>query len=70
MGDQPEEMRASDVGVLPVVAEYVKRLGIVDEVNRLCPSKRGVTAGQVMLALILDTISGRTPLYKLEQSPE
>lgn len=68
MAEQPEEIRASDVSFLPIVASYVKRLGIVDEVNRLCPTNRGVQSGEVLLALILDTISGRTPLYKLDQS--
>jgi len=64
----PVEIRASDVSFLPIVAAYVKRLGIVDEVNRLCPTNSEVKSGQVVLALILDTISGRSPLYRLEQS--
>ena len=68
MMERPEEIRASDVSFLPIVAWYVKRLGIVDVVNRLCPTKRGIPAGDVMLALIMDTITGRSPLYKLEQS--
>jgi hypothetical protein len=34
---RPEEIRAGDVSFLPIVAAYVKKLGIVDEVNRLCP---------------------------------
>jgi transposase len=68
MAIRPEEIRASDVSFLPIVAAYVKKLGIVDEVNRLCPTMSDVSAGQVVLALILDTLSGRSPLYKLEQS--
>ena len=36
--------------------------------NRLCPTNRGVQSGEVLLALILDTISGSTPPYKLDQS--
>ncbi len=67
MPGRPEEIRASDVSFLPIVASYVKTLGIVEEVNRLCPTNRGVESGQVVLAMILDTISGRSPLYKLEQ---
>jgi transposase len=65
---RPEEIRAGDVSFLPIVAEYVKRLRIVEEVNRLCPTNSAVSAGHVVLALILDTLSGRSPLYKLEQS--
>ena len=62
MAEQPEEIRANDVSFLPIVASYVKRLGNVDEVNRLCPTNRGVQSGWVLLALILDTISGRPPI--------
>ena len=62
-----EEILASDVSFLPIVAAYVKKLGIVDEVNRLCPTNSEVKSGQVVLSLILDTISRRSPLYRLEQ---
>jgi transposase len=70
MNPTPEELRASDVSYLPIVAAYVKRLGIVDEVNRLCPSSGEVSVGHIIAAMILDTLSGRTPLYKLERSFE
>ena len=65
---RPEDIRAGDVSFLPIVAAYVKKLGIVDEVNRLCPTMSDVSAGQVVMALILDTLSGRSPLYKIEQN--
>jgi len=68
MMERPDEIRASDVSFLPIIAWYVKRLGIVEVVHRLCPTKRGIPAGDVMLALIMDTITGRSPLYKLEES--
>lgn len=62
----PGSLLACDVGYLPIIAAYVKRLGVVDEVNRLCPSNSHVGAGEMVLALILDTLSGRRPLYRLE----
>ncbi len=68
MIERPEEIRASDVSFLPIVAWYVKRLGIMEVVNRLCPTNRGISAGEVMLALFMDTIAGRSPLYKLDES--
>ncbi len=34
----------------------------------MCPTNNGVDSGQVVLPLILYTISGRIHLYKLEQS--
>jgi transposase len=65
---RPEEIRAGDVSFLPIIAAYVNKLGIVDEVNRLCPTMSDLSAGQVVKALILDTLSGRSPLYRIEQS--
>jgi len=58
-----EARRASDVKYLPVVSAYARTLGIVEEVDRLCGPKRGVSHRTVVLALILDALSGRTPLF-------
>jgi hypothetical protein len=52
MSERLKQIRASDVSFLPIVASHIKRLGIVDEVNRLCPTKSGIQSGQVVLALI------------------
>jgi len=61
-------LTVSDVRFLPLVSAFVKKIGIVDEVNRLCPSEADVSCGHVVTALILDTLSGRSPLYRLEDS--
>jgi transposase len=61
-------LQACDVRFLPVVSAYVKKIGLVEEVNRLCPSDAEVSTGHVVMALILDTLSGRSPLYRLERS--
>ena len=63
-------LQASDVRFLPIVSAFVKKIGIVDEIDRLCPSEKDVSPGHVMMALILDTLSGRSPLYRLERSFE
>lgn len=57
-----------DVGFLPIVSAFVKKIGMVEEVNRLCGNQTDVSPGQMVLALILDTLSGRSPLYRLERS--
>lgn len=53
-------------GFLPLAAAYCRRLGIVDLVNTLVPSKMNVSPGLVVQAMVLDTLSGRSPLYRLE----
>jgi transposase len=63
-----EPMRACDVRFLPVISAYARTLGVVEEVDRLCGSKRGVSDGQIVLALILDSLSGRSPLFRLPQA--
>lgn len=63
-----ETLRACDVRFLPIVSAYARTLGIVEEVDRLCGSKRGVSKGQIVLALVLDALSGRSPLFRLPQA--
>lgn len=63
-----ESLRACDVRFLPIVSAYVRTLGLVEEVDRLCGSKRGVSHGQIVLALVLDALSGRSPLFRLPQA--
>ena len=63
-----EGIDASDVSFLPIASTYARELGVVEEINRLCGRAKGVNAGQVCLALILDTLTGRSPLFRLEDS--
>jgi transposase len=41
---------------------------LVEEVDRLCGHKNGIIPGRVVLALIADALSGRTPLFRLPQA--
>jgi hypothetical protein len=63
-----EPIHACDVRYLPIISAYARTLGVVEEVDRLCGSKRGVSDGQIVLALILDALSGRSPLFRLPQA--
>jgi len=63
-----EGLEASNVSFLPIVSAYARELGVVEEINRLCNRRKGVDAGKVCLALILDTLTGRSPLFRLEDS--
>lgn len=60
-----EPIRACDVRFLPIVASYARKLGVVEEIDRLCSRSRGLSPGRVVLALILDALSGRSPLFRL-----
>jgi transposase len=52
---------------LPVIAAFCRAIGIRDIVNRLVPTKMDLDAGTVVIGMILDTLSGRTPLYRLHE---
>ena len=53
-------------GHLPVAAAYCRRLGLVELVNHMVPSKMELKPGLVVQAMVLDTLSGRTPLYRIK----
>ena len=52
---------------LPIITAYAKKIGVVDIINTLVPNQMAVDAGTVILGMILDTLTGRSPLYKLNK---
>jgi len=50
---------------LPIITAYAKKIGVVDIINTLVPTQMAIDAGTVILGMILDTLTGRSPLYKL-----
>lgn len=67
MSVMPDILSYADMGFLPIVAAYVKKIGVADEVDRLCAMESDVRPGVVVAAMILDTLSGRSPLYRFER---
>ncbi|MFC1834792.1 DUF4277 domain-containing protein [Thermodesulfobacteriota bacterium] len=63
-----KNLSGCDVSFLPIVAAFVKQIGIGQEVNRLCGGQSDVSPGLVVEAMVLVTLSGRSPLYRLEDS--
>ncbi len=61
-------IRTGDVTYLPVVSAYARTSGLVEEIDRLWGSKEGGSHGKLVLALILDALSVRTPLFRLPRS--
>jgi transposase len=68
IGKEPAfpELEAYEVHHWPVVRAYSERLGLVGLINRLVPSEMAIDAGTIVLGLVIDTLSGRSPLYHLE----
>ncbi len=63
-----QTISAAQVDHLPIIAHYARRLGLVEIVNGLVPVEMEVEPGNIVLGLVLDTLSGRSPLYHLEKA--
>lgn len=51
---------------LPMVREYAQRMGLVDIVDRACAGMQ-VSPGKILLGLVMNVLSGRSPLYRVEE---
>jgi len=61
-----EGIETYSVKHLPIVKTYADRLGLVELINHLVPSEMDLSPGVYFLGMVLDTLSGRNPLYRLE----
>ena len=59
------EISGGEVHHLPIVAAYARRVRLVETVNRLVPSEMEQDPGTLTLAMVLDALSGRHPLYRI-----
>jgi len=62
-----EGIESYSVKHLPIVKAYADKLGLVELINHLVPSEMDLSPGVYFLGMVLDTLSGRNPLYRLEQ---
>jgi transposase len=67
MGLIVREIEAYQVHHLPIVKAYADKIGLVEVINELVPSEMEVDPGTMVLGLVVDTLSGRSPLYRLEE---
>ena len=65
-----QAISAGQVNHLPIVAHFARRLGLVEIVNGLVKTQMEVEPGLIVLGLVLDTLSGRSPLYHLQTALE
>ena len=63
-------MRMSQAEHLPIVAQFCEKIGLADTVNTAVPTDMAVDVGTVVQLMVLDTLSGRSPLYRLESFAE
>jgi transposase len=59
------DIDARQVDHLLIMKAFADELGLVETVNRLAPSQTAVKPGLIVLGLVLDMLSARSPLYRL-----
>ena len=60
-------IEAYQVQHLPIVKAYADKIGLVEVIHAVVPTEMEVDPGTIVLGMILDTFSGRSPLYRLEE---
>jgi transposase len=66
MRDIPQELEAYPVHHRPIMKAYADQRGLVEVINPLVPTEMDIDPGTIVLGMILDTFSGRSPLDRLE----
>jgi transposase len=49
------------------VKAYADKMGLVEAMNEVVPTERAIDPGTIVLGMLLDTLRGRSPLYRLEE---
>ena len=60
-------IEVTSVDHLPIISRYCRHLKIADIVNDQIPCRTDLDPGTIVQAMIIDTLSGRSPLYKLDK---
>jgi transposase len=62
-----DQMIFTDLRHMPIVKAYANKIGLVDTVDKMVDSHMELSPGLAVLAMVLDTLSGRSPLYRLSE---
>lgn len=63
----PKGLSFTEVRHLPIVKHFAQKINLVDTFDTMVNSQMELSPGLAVLAMVLDTLSGRTPLYRLEE---
>jgi transposase len=62
-----KEMIITDARHMPIVKAYAEKIGLVETIDQMVDTQMELSPGMVVLGMVLDTLSGRTPLYRLTE---
>ena len=63
----PSDFGDYKVACLPVIAHFLQKLGVTALVDSEVASPQNISSGQVVAGMVMDTLAGRSPLYKLHE---
>ncbi len=62
-----EDMQITQMRFLPIVSYFAERIGLVERIDQVLDCDMEVSPGRIVLAMILDALSGRSPLFRIEE---
>lgn len=60
-----DDLTFTEAGCLPIIKEYGRRINLVETIDSMVDSQMELKPGLAVLAMVVDTLSGRSPLYRL-----
>jgi len=67
IGEILDQMKITRPDHLPIVTAFCRRIDLIDVIDRVVPNEMEVSVGTIVQGMVLDTLSGRSPLYRLEE---
>ncbi len=64
-GEVPDRMQIARADHLPIIAAFCRRINLAETINRVVPTEMEVSVGVIIQGMVLDILSGRSPLYRL-----
>lgn len=61
----PEDLKITQVNHLPIIKAYAEKIELVETIDALFGNKENLSMGKIILAMVMDTLSGRSPLYRM-----
>jgi len=62
-----EQMIITDARHIPIIKAYAKKIGLAENIDRMVDTQMGLSPGMAVYAMVLNTLSGRTPLSRLTE---
>jgi len=63
-----EPLEITEANHLPIFRSFMRRIKLEETIDRLVSSEMRVSVSQIVSGLVLDALSGRTPLFRLQES--